>query len=193
MNKLNYLSAIIGFVFTAPIQAADAFYCPQHAAYINVGMSTDQVRSACGDPDARQTGGDVVTRQVPCTQLIYSTLNQGPASYEQGLTPLYNMWNIPSGSQGVNLQVNIIDGRVSGITLNQQSTNGLSTCVGGTFQIGDDMSKVFTACGSPNIVNKTYINQPVPSELNPEIWVYHLLYQPDVSLTFVSGKLQSIN
>jgi hypothetical protein len=190
---MKYVFALTSIALSVNIQAATSFYCPQHASYINVGMTSAQVLQACGEPASRQTGDNAITKQIPVTQLIYTTLNQGPVDYEQGLSPIYQMWNMPSGSTGVNLQVNIIDGRVAGITLNQQQTNGLSTCANGSFQIGDPIANVYQACGAPGLVNNTYINQAVPSNQKPQIWGYQFPYQPSISLTFVGGILQSID
>lgn len=184
---------VVGFILSSTVYAGDSFYCPQNHGYINVGMSQNQVLDACGPPTSRKTGANSVTQQIPVTQLIYSTLNSGPVDFYPGIDPIYKQWSLPSGSQGINVQVNVINNRVSSIMLNQESTNGLSACSGGSFQVGDDISAVFNACGSPNVVNNTYINQEVPKEQNPETWTYaNLPYQPSITLTFVNGTLQSI-
>jgi len=180
------------FFYTALATAASSFYCPQNHAYINAGMTQDQVISACGQPTSRQDTNDPVMQQVPVTVLVYSTLNQGPVDFYPGIEPLYEMWSLPSGSQGINLQVSLVNNQISEITLNQKQTNGVSACQGGTFQIGDDIHAVFAACGSPDMVNNTYVNKPVPKSENPEVWHYELPYQPSVTLTFVNGILQSI-
>lgn len=185
---------IIGIASSAGTQAATSFYCPQNHGYIKVGMTQAQVVNACGPATSIQSGNNAVTQQIPVVQLIYNNLNQGPVGYYPGLVPVYGMWSIPSGTQGINIQVNLINNRVSDITLNQAHTNAVSACSGGSFQVGDEMQRVFTACGSPDVVNNTYINQPVPKEQNPETWVFaNLPYQPPITLTFVNGVLQSIN
>lgn len=180
--------------FATAIQAADSFYCPQNHAYINVGMNQDAVIAACGEPTSRRVGANTVNQQVPEKQLIYTNLNKGAVSFYPGLDPLYQMWNLPSGSQGVTVQVNVVNGKVSNIILNQQSTNGLSACSGGSFQIGDDMNQVINACGPPNIINDSYTSQVVPENQNPEVWVYDnfLDQQPSITLTFINGILQFI-
>lgn len=189
---LRYVFAIASIIGTAPLYAA-SFYCPQKMGYINTGMSQDQVLNACGEPNSRQTGNNVVAKQVPVKVLIYSSLNQQPVSYEPALGTLYQMWNLPTNAQNIDLQVNVIDNRVASITLNNSSTNAMSACPGGVFQIGDDVNKVFAACGSPYLINNTYINQTISKDQKPELWTYTFPYQPSVTLTFVNGQLQSIN
>lgn len=189
---LKYWITVISFSFTSITYGADSFYCPQNHAYINVGMSQEDVLEACGEPSSRKAGANTVTQQVPVVQLVYSTLNAGPVDFYQGIAPIYQQWNLHSGSQGVNVQVDVVNNKVKDITMNQEHTNGLSACSGGSFQVGDDISEVIAACGSPNIVNNSYINQPVPKELQPENWTYDIPYQPPVTLTFVKGVLQSI-
>lgn len=191
MQKSLLLS--IGFLFISSVQAADSYYCPQNHQYINVGMSQDDVLQACGPPSAKRTGANTVMKQIPIQQFIYTNINKGAVEYIPGIDPVYQMWSLPSGSKGVTLQVNIIDHKVSSILLNQQSTNGVSACSGGSFQVGDEAGQVINACGAPEIMNNSYTNQMVPKEENPETWVYdNMPYQPGVTLTFVNGTLQYI-
>lgn len=179
---------------TCVANAATSFYCPQNHGYINAGMTQDQVISACGQPNSRQTDNNPVLQQIPVTQLIYSTLNQGPTvDFYPGIAPLYEMWSLPSGSTGVNLQVNLINNHVTQITMNQAHVNALSVCSGGSFQVGDDLNAVYKACGSPSLVNNTYINQPIPKSQNPQAWTYIVNSQTTITLTFINGILQSIN
>lgn len=189
---LKYLLTVTSLALTSVVYSADSFYCPQNHGYINVGMSRQQVLDACGEPSSRKAGANTVMQQVPVVQLIYSNLNQGPVDFYQGIAPIYQQWNLPSGSQGVNIQVNLINNKVASMTLNQEPTNGISACAGGSFQIGSDTNDVITACGSPDIVNNSYIEQPVPKDLLPENWTYNIPYQPPVTLTFVKGVLQSM-
>ncbi len=172
--------------------AAQSMYCPGNHQYINVGMTQDDVIAACGQPVVKKTGNNPVVERIPVVQLIYTTLNQG-AIY-QGLTPVYTMFSLPSGSTGVSLSVDVIDNKVQGININGSSANASTLCGGIGLQIGDDVGKVYSACGSPSMVNNTYINKPLPSSAKPEIWIYQVnQYQPLFSLTFVNGQLQSID
>lgn len=189
---LKYVITLASVALTSLVYSADSFYCPQNSGYINVGMNQQEVRASCGEPTTLQSGANTVTQQIPVTQLVYSTINAGPVDYYQGIAPIYSMWSLPSGSQGINLQINLVNNRVSSITLNQEQTNAVSACSGGTFQIGDDIEAVMNACGSPNVVNDTYITQEVPKDSRPEKWVYDLTDQPSITLTFVNGILQSI-
>lgn len=169
------------------VTAADYFYCPQNHGYINVGMTSEQVMSACGQPLTKEDASTPVMQQVPVLQLIYNSMGAP--------TAFYGVWTLPVGvGTGAQLEVDVIDNKVRSVRLNGSSTNAFSICGGQSVQIGDPVGKVYGACGSPNLVNRTYINQPVPSNHKPEIWVYQPgEYQSPIRLTFVNGKLQSIN
>ncbi|KTD61520.1 DUF2845 domain-containing protein [Legionella spiritensis] len=179
--------------------AAQSVYCPQRSGYINVGMTQEQVLNACGQPLSKQESNTPVTEKVPVQQLMYN--NQGaPKAF-------YGVWAIPVGNSntgfaqpfgsntgGAQLQVDITDNKVSGVKINGSDANAFSICGGTSIQIGDPASKVYGACGDPSLTNKTFINKPIPSTQKPEVWVYQPgQYQSPVSLTFVNGKLQSID
>ncbi|STX52306.1 Protein of uncharacterised function (DUF2845) [Legionella busanensis] len=192
---------LIGFLF--PLLAfsqQQSVYCPQNHGFINIGMSQTQVMSACGQPLSKQQSNQPFTQKVPVQQLIYN--NQGDR------TAFYGVWALPIGNTnyggaptfggnsggGAQLQVNIMNNKVSSITMNGSSTNAFSICGGRSVEVGDPVSIVYNACGTPSLVNHTYINQVVPSSTKPEIWVYQAdQYQKPMSLTFVDGKLQSID
>lgn len=173
--------------------AADSVYCPQNHAYINVGMTQDQVIASCGRPTSIQAASDSVVQQIPVTQLIYSTLNQGAVYFYPGINPLYNMWSLPSGSQGTSLEVDLINNQITSMKINGSDTNALSMCQGGTVQIGDDINAIYNACGAPSTINNTYINKVVSGSARPQVWTYSNEYQPSIVLTFTNGILQSIN
>ncbi len=192
--KLSFLLAINAMILPLAAQSADSFYCPQQHAYINVGMTQAQVTAACGQPTSIRASSTAVVQQIPVTQLIYTTLNQGAISYYPGLNSTYSMWSLPSGSQGTSVEVDLINNQITSMKINGSGTNALSICQGGSIQIGDDINKVFNACGSPSNINNTYINKTVPSSANPQVWFYTVdQYQPTISLTFINGILQSIN
>ena len=76
----------------------------------------------------------------------------------------------------------------------KSSTNAATVCGGNPVQIGAPETAVYNACGNPTTINQTFINQPVPSSENPEVWTYQIdPYTPPTNLTFVNGVLQSIN
>lgn len=177
----------------------NSIYCPQNHAYINVGMTQDQVISACGEPSMKQESNQPVTQKVQVKQLIYNS--QG------GSQTFYGAWALPIGNGntidnlnfrdkskvGANLQVNIVNEKVASVNVNGENSNAFSICKNQSIEIGDPMSKVYMACGSPTMVNQTYIEQAIPSSTKPQLWRYEIPYQPSISLTFVDGKLQSIN
>ena len=65
----------------------------------------------------------------------------------------------PTGNGGARLQVDIVDHKVKAIKINGSDSNAFSICRGANIQVGDPVGKVYGACGSPSIVNNTYINQ----------------------------------
>lgn len=191
--KTKFVLALGICLLPLSASAVQTMYCPQNSGYISIGMTQDQVVSACGQPLSKRKSDSALMQKVPVKQLIWTTLNQG--SYYPGLnSAFYNQWSLSSGSTGVNLEIDIINNKVNSIKLNSSNTNSATICGGpNSIQVGDDISKVYTACGTPSTVNSTYVSQPVPSNSSPEVWVYQVnQYQSPYSLTFLDGKLQSI-
>lgn len=188
--------ALCSLSFTAFADAS--LYCPQNHAYINVGMSADQVVAACGQPAAVQESDQPLMQKVPMQQLIFNNLSSNDSDFSGSLniptnSAFYGVWNIPTGYSGVQVQVDIVDNKVKNININGGGSNALSLCSGANIQVGDPASKVYGACGSPNITNNSFINVPILSKTKPQIWIYKPdPYQPSFSLTFIDGKLQSI-
>ncbi|CEK09779.1 DUF2845 domain-containing protein [Legionella hackeliae] len=177
--------ASLGFSINA--FAVQSMYCPQNHGYINIGMSPDQVLNACGQPLSRQESNTPVMQKVPVLQLLYN--NKGSQS------AFYGVWSLPVGvNSGAQLEIDIIDNKVSAVRLNGSQTNAFSICGGSMVQVGDPVGKVYGSCGNPSLVNNTFINQPIQSNQKPEIWVYQAdKFQTPFRLTFVNGKLQSID
>lgn len=198
MRRLLWLT---GLLFPLITQADQTIYCPQNHGYISIGMTQDQITAACGDPISKTKSNQPVMQKIPVTQLIYN--NQGDKK------AFYGVWSIPGGNTinrgpiqtfggnsggGSQLQINIINNKVSSVSLNGSDINAFSICGNTNIQVGDMVAKVYSACGSPSLVNNTYINQPIQSATQPEIWVYQPSpYQSPLNLTFIDGKLQSIN
>lgn len=214
MKPKIFTAVVVSFLTASTSMARpQQLYCPQHSGYISTGMSQEQVLAACGAPLSKQSPNTPVTEKVPVTQLIYSSLNSGGAY--QGLnSAYYNQWSLPSGTSGIMLQVSIINNKVSSINMSNNSDNSLniknnnvstiqisaannnaaSICGGGSLNVGDDVNRVYSACGSPTMTNTSYINQVIPSSSKPEVWIYQVdKFHSPFSLTFVNGKLQSIN
>jgi hypothetical protein len=190
--RVKLLTLLNISLLTCTQALAGPIYCPQKSGYIDVGMTEDQVISACGQPLTKQAPNVLVTQKVPVKQLIYTNLNTG--SVYPGLNPaFYNQWSLPSGSTGIGLEVDIMNNKVSAVRINGSGTNAMSVCGGVSVQVGDDVGQVYSACGSPSMVNNTFVNQPIPSNSKPQVWIYQVdQYQAPISLTFVNGKLQSI-
>ena len=178
--------------------AQDSIYCPQKHGYINVGMTQDQVISACGQPQSQQVSNKPVMQKIPVQELFFS--NEG------GPTAFYGVWKLPIGNTNYNgayfngaaanakVQVNVVNNQVRSININGSSTNAFSVCGGSSIQVGDPVGKVYGACGSPSLVNNSFIEVPIQSQQKPQIWTYQYdQFSPPMTLTFVDGKLQSIN
>lgn len=189
---------LLSFCLFSPLSfALDNFYCTQRNGYINIGMTESQVIAACGDPVSKVNSNKPLMQQVPMLQLNYN--NQGAAK------AFYGVWALPIGNNaignppfggndgGVALQVSIVNDKVYSINLNNASTNGFSICGGPMIKIGDPGSRVYASCGTPSLVNQTYINVPIPTTMKPQVWVYQQGdFQQPITLTFIEGKLQSI-
>lgn len=188
---LNYLIILSFITASSVLNAANSLYCPQHHGFINPGMTINQVVAACGQPKIRNQSNNSVMKKVPVRQLIYTNLNTGaPFS---GWTRIYNTWSLPSGSTGVSLQIDIMDNKVSNVNINGSSNKAMNICGGQSVEVGSSEQDVYSACGRPNMVNNSYITENVPGNQKPEIWKYQLnQYQPEYTLTFVNGELQSI-
>jgi hypothetical protein len=166
--------------------ADQSVYCPQHQGYITVGMSQNQVIAACGQPLSQQTSNHPIYQKVPVQQLFYN--NQGSN------TAFYGVWNLNTGTSGIQLQIDVIDNKVKAIKLNGSANNAVSICGDASIQVGDPVEKVYGACGNPSVSNMSYTNVPIESATKPVVWIYQPgQYQQSVSLTFIDGKLQSIN
>lgn len=164
---------------------ASSFYCPENHAYISIGMSELQVTKACGDPVSKKDSNQPVIKKIPATQLVYN--NEGTK------TGFYGVWNIPMGSGGLLLQVTLVNNKVQTIEVNGSNSNSVSICKGVNIQPGDPAGKVYSACGNPSTVNQTFITQMVPTQTSPKLWLYQFnQYQKPVVMTFVNGKLHSI-
>lgn len=184
--KFKSISSLVLFGLPFSLMADQSYYCPQNHAYISVGMTANQVIAACGQPLSQQDSNQPIFQKIPVQQLIYN--NQGTG------TAFYGVWNIPTGSGGTQLQVDIVNQRIRSIKVNGSDSNAFSICGGANIQVGDAVGKVYGSCGSPAVVNNTFIKQAIPTATKPQIWIYQPgQFQPTISLTFVDGKLQSIN
>lgn len=191
-----------------PAKAGDSMYCTRHHSYISKGMSPQAVLSACGKPSAIKKGSGSVMRRIPLKQMVYKAVND--QALFQGWDLIYNTWNLPRGTDGLLLTVEILDDKIYSMSMNGASTNATSLCYnetlqfgkvfdkttnqGPNIQVGDPVSKIEANCGNPNIINTVYINQPVPADERPEVWTYFKTeHQQAFKLTFVNGQLEVIS
>ena len=183
MRKL--VSTLAGLI-VASTSYAQSLYCPKNTQYIKLGMTEQQVISACGNPLTKQKSKSMATQKVPVTQYIYNAAGAQKAFYGE--------WQVSTGQGGTQVIVNVINNKVSSISMAGNSSNAFSLCGGASISVGDPVYKLTSACGSASAINNTYINQPTGQTNKSEVWTYQInQYQPAVRLTFVNGKLQSID
>lgn len=197
MLMMRITLMVFGLSWASLSFALDNYYCTQGNGYISIGMTENQVIAACGEPITKTNSNKPLMQKVKMTQLNYNNMGAAKAFYGVWALPVGNnaIGNPPFGGNdgGVALQVAIVNDKVYSINLNGDSSNGFSICGGPMIQIGDPGTRVYGSCGTPSLVNQTYIEVPVPSTMKPQVWVYQQgEYQTPVTLTFIEGKLQSI-
>jgi hypothetical protein len=186
------LYLILSF-YSSIISAEDKFYCPQRHAYVHTGMSPDLVLDACGAPDFKKQSDGPVVERIPVMQVFYTNLNRGAVF--QGWDMIYNTWTLPSGELNSSIQINLIDNKVDSMVINNSATNVLTVCGGKSIQKGDPLNYVISTCGTPSMMNHSFVSKVVSQDSKPEVWIYKIdeYQKTPVSLTFVNGILQSIN
>src|SRR6185312_2405630 len=105
-----------------------SYYCPQNHGYINLGMTPDQVISACGQPISQQESNQPVLQKIPVQQLMYNNAGASnaysgiwavPGTGGSGAGSAYNnVWSIPAAGSGAQLEVDVVDQKVKAIKLN---------------------------------------------------------------------------
>ena len=177
-----------------PAFAAQSIYCPEGHAYIQVGMTEDDVINACGQPRVQSAPSKPYTRKIPMTQLIYtSTIPNQP--YLGIKEAVLEQWSLPTGINNLySIQFDIMEHKVKSIHVNGSETKGMNMCSANSVQVGDDESAVYAACGDPSTTNTTYVESTLPGSHKTEAWTYQIdQYQPPIHLTFVNGVLESID
>lgn len=189
--KIKLILTIICYFPLAAL--AEALYCPQNHGYINVGMTQEQVINACGEPLSKLDSTNTkIEKKVPVKQLLYLYLNQG--SVFPTINGIYDTWSLPSGSEGLLMQIDVINNKVSSVRIDNSDNNAFSVCGGQPIVVGDDEIKVYNACGSPAMINNTFTIETIPDAKNPEVWIFQQdQFAPVTRLTFIDGILQFIN
>lgn len=176
--------------------ASFALFCPAQFKNVTPGMTEAEVQAACGAPVSKQESTLPVQKKVPITQMYYN--NQGaPGAVVPPVTQdsiYYGLYANPKDIRGAALQVDIVDNKVYGISMDGTSQNAFSICNGNMVQVGDPVGKVYGACGAPLMTNRTFILENIVDQPKPQIWIYQFnQFDPPSRLTFVNGKLQSID
>jgi hypothetical protein len=193
--KIQYILAY-SLLFPLSVFADDSLFCPQHYGTITTGMSTQQVIAACGQPVSKRPSNKPITRDIPMVEYFFNNEGTPVASVAPGTSngTYYGLWTNPTAVSGATLQINAIDNKIHSIQINGADENAASICEGQNLVVGDPVSKALNACGTPLLVNNTFVKQVINTVQPPEVWIYQMgQYQAPVSLTFVAGTLQSIN
>lgn len=205
---MHFIHLIAICSLSSSVFALDNLYCAQGNGVVKLGMTTDEVRQACGIPLTMQTNNARIVKKQPITRLSYNDLSQG-AVYYWDLNKVYHIFSIPSNQSKSNLTIDIMDNKVKSVYLNGGSINGTGACnfkgattFGGppgptnetVISVGDPVDKVYMACGSPDYQDDTFIEVPIPSSDKPEVWIYKLdSFNPSYRLTFIQGILKGID
>ena len=100
------------------------------------------------------------------------------------------MWTLPTGlNQGSTLAVTIVDNKIKSVSLDGGSDRAVSICNGAALEVGDPVSKVYSVCGNPSIINNTYTVEATAGNSLPDVWTYASDYQPTLKLIFVDDHL----
>lgn len=178
----------LSFLFPLALLSSNSFadtYCPSKGGYIKIGMTTDEVIQACGQPESVQKKRVYPTRNVAAQQLVYN--------FGEGTGGLGNMTFTTGTNYAGSLMVNMFANKIKDITLNGKSVQGASVCPGGMIKVGDNANVVQNACGNPNIKNHSFQKIPNGKAVNEETWTIKSSdYGPTLTLVFYNGTLQSV-
>lgn len=164
------------FVFSQASFAAN-YYCPNTSRYISTGQTAEVVEQNCGAPTKKINSEKQAQKTVKIQQWFYN-FTSGPD---------------PKTNNRPDTVFTIQDGKVTGITLNNQPVDSTAVCDGKTIlKIGDSGKQVKAICKGPGFTNvgeKTQAGKK--SKIMQWIYIYGP-YQPQVILEFEEGKLTSI-
>ena len=148
-----------------------AFFCPTNFNQIEIGMTLDQVSTACGKPSSTK---DVTIQNdnVPQEWSYFIPQSVGVSAFQQAQGTLKTSIAFDANGKAVNISVN-------GLGV------GASTICGGQqIQLGDTKDSITKACGDPTFKNKAENNNPPTKET-------HVSYDtnPPMTLIFRNGLL----
>lgn len=206
--SLNLVLVLSSLASIAHADNVQGFFCPQGNSYIQLGMTSDQVKAACGQPQFLQNEGANLVQNVPVTRLTYNNINKGSVYY-WNLNKVYNQFGLPSGTIVTPLTVLIMDDKIKSINFNGNDVQTTGACAfsGSTtfagnssptsdisIGVGDTMDKVIAACGNPDYTDNSYMQVPISARDKPELWTYKLdQYSPSFNLLFMNGILKNID
>jgi Protein of unknown function (DUF2845) len=168
-------------------QSASALICPIKYLQIRAGMTSAEVRSACGEPKSIQRQDIAQYQDQRVENWLYSG-NQSGTKTARAMRELgYGSSAKPSMSFSFDGNGKIVNFSVDG-----SSFNTTKVC-GTTLSIGDSRNKVMNYCGEPAV--KSTGSVPVgQGSVEQQVWTYQLdAYRPVVRVTFEGNKVVSIS
>ena len=188
IKPLHYsplVALVFPFLMFSGSVSAESYYCGKNSMFISPGMSQAQVIQACGEPQSKQKRNQQGSQQRPVTQMQFSIASQKKAG-------AYGAFPISVGRRST-LDVTVANGKIVSLSLAGQSSQSISVCGSANIYVGGP-SSALSACGSPNMTNKTFVNVSTGQSEKVEMWTIKPdQYTPGISLTFVNGVLKSIN
>jgi hypothetical protein len=198
---------LMPLIFSTAGFALDNLYCPHGSGMIRIGMNIAEVSQLCGIP-ANTVSNTRIVQNIPITRLSYNNFYKGPVYY-WNLKKVYQIFSVPSSSNNTTLTIDIYQGKVKTIALNGMGAQSTTACnyQGNTqfsagskspsnnsvISVGDTQDAIFSACGSPDTIDDTFIQMPISKNDKPEMWTYQFdTYSPKYKLIFIQGVLQSI-
>lgn len=152
-----------------------AFYCPTNFIQIDYGMTPDQVKAACGNPDKENTKDAEPKTPQEWTYMIPSPVSNQAMALVQGTLKATVAFDK--------------DGKVINIQANGIGVGSSGMC-GSNIKLGDSIETVKAACGKPAYLTKA---QLPPSEggdkQDNKVTTFIYNSNPPVKLIFEGGKL----
>jgi outer membrane protein assembly factor BamE (lipoprotein component of BamABCDE complex) len=180
---MNYFKYIFVFfiIFNSDLYAA-TFVCPNTYQTVATGYTTEQVRSACGNPTNTTTQSGIVNVPVTYEQWVYTLASPTGQSNAPSDKQQEAQLTITFNNNGVVESIN---------TKNASTIIGMPCHDFNQLQVGASKNDVQMQCGSPTSINT--IQRVINQQQNITIWTYNYgQYRPQMIFTFQDDKLTEI-
>jgi hypothetical protein len=181
MTKPIATLALICLALSPAAHAATQYFCPSSNQYINLGASIAEARAKCGPPHTATTSPYTLKKTRLVDQWVYN--------YQPNTILRFGTIHTRKGA----LVVNFINNKVIEILVNGHSVASTNFCSNNLpVKVGDNNLTIRQLCDQPTIIQKT--KQTISQQKTQKVvWTYQANdYIPANTLTFISGKLVSI-